>query len=187
MATAKEQRSLLKRRLKFLTKHQGNPLSQAFLTRADARNGVFVTVEMDGQVRKLSLNSAQMSSITWYSISHLKMDANREGTSPPSFDGNPRLRCHVNTFRDFEHFREFVAHEKQTPGLHRKQFSTDEGDRITEHHERLIELFAYAVLPVWAKDEKAFVKRWGITAGDHCFRAMLAPTDSQNQQTRRAP
>ncbi|MHA6643779.1 hypothetical protein [Mesorhizobium sp. A623] len=186
MATTKEERSRLKRHLKFLTKHQGNPLSQAFLTKADSRNGVFVTVEMDGKVRKLSLNSAQMTAITWYALGHLKMDANREGTLPPSFDGNPRLRRHIDTFRNFGHFREFVACEKQTPGLHRKQPRTDEGDRITEHHERLVELFAYAVLPVWAKDEKAFVKRWGIVAGDHCFRAMLAPTDSRNQQTRRA-
>jgi len=173
-----------KRRLAFRTEHQGNPLSHARLTKSDKWNGVIFVVELDGKIRELSLSCDDVGFALWLARPHIGFDTQNK-VAQPGWDGTMRLPFAVPTFRDFEHYRTYMRREKEVAGTFLGSDKiTDEGDLKTDHHRYLIELLGYAVLPLWAKDEAAFMKRWGHTAKDHTFRAMFAPTARHEQVVR---
>lgn len=149
-----------KRRLAFRTEHQGNPLSHARLTDSDLSNGVFVTIELDGKICTLSPSSRQMSFVRMRLFEYRRMDVN----------GDTRLRYKPNTFTSFENFLEYLNLIWNEPGVGPLvSYRTDEGEPLTEDHDRVVKLLLYAALPVWAKDEAAYRKRWPHDQDRHPF------------------
>lgn len=182
-----------KRKLAFRTEHQGNPLSYARLTDYEFNNGAIFIIEMDGKVRELSLRYTDIHFVTMFSALHHRLDKEKRVTVSHG-DSSRTLPYAVETFLNFDHFLLFWKREKEKAASHFKFKTTDEGEPVTEHHEQLIQLLAYANLPVWAKDETAFLKRWGKTDAYHSFHGLLAPIErhrdvvrfERNNQQRRA-